>query len=108
MTNKDTGIYALDRDVSKSDGSTAEYYKLPDYAKEIQHLINHKNMNANIGEIFRTSYRYGFASHSDQMRDAKNTRCITCNQSTNENEIYREAGRKESLINKFMKARIND
>ena len=71
MTNKDTGIYALDRDVSKSDGSTAEYYKLPDYAKEIQHLINHKNMNANIGEIFRTSYRYGFASHSDQMRDAK-------------------------------------
>tara|TARA_R110001592_G_scaffold246357_1_gene508080 strand:+ start:1002 stop:1190 length:189 start_codon:yes stop_codon:yes gene_type:complete len=41
-------------------------------------------------------------------KSKKNTRCITCNQSTNENEIYREAGRKESLINKFMKARIND
>jgi len=59
------------RDSSRSDGSTATYYQLPDYAREIQHLINHKNMNANIGEIFRTSYRYGSASHSNQMRDAK-------------------------------------
>ena len=58
-------------DPSKSDGSTATYYQLPGYAREIQHLINHKNMNANIGEIFRTSYRYGSASHSNQMRDAK-------------------------------------
>jgi len=59
------------KDPSKSDGSTAEYYKLPSYAKELYQLTNYKNMNANIGEIFRTCYRYGFASHSDQMRDAK-------------------------------------
>lgn len=58
-------------DPSKSDGSTAKYYELPSYAKEIYQLTNYKNMNANIGEIFRTCYRYGFASHSDQMRDAK-------------------------------------
>lgn len=54
-----------------SDGSTAEYYELPPKATEIQHLISFKNMNAQIGEIFRTCYRYGTASHSDDLRDAK-------------------------------------
>ena len=71
MTSKDTGIHALDKDVSRSDGSTAKYYELPYYAKEIQHLISYKNMNSQVGEIFRTCYRYGFASHSNQLRDAK-------------------------------------
>jgi hypothetical protein len=28
-------------------------------------------MNAQMGEIFRSCYRYGSASHSDQLRDAK-------------------------------------
>ena len=28
-------------------------------------------MNAKIGEIFRACYRYGQASHSDKLRDAK-------------------------------------
>ena len=54
-----------------SDGSTASYYELPDDASELQHLISYKNMNAQIGEIFRSCYRYGIASHSDQLRDAK-------------------------------------
>jgi hypothetical protein len=58
-------------DKAVSDGSTASYYELPKYATELQHLISHKNMNAQIGEIFRASYRYGEASHSDQLRDAK-------------------------------------
>lgn len=56
---------------TKSDGSTASYYELPAGATELQHLISHKNMNAQIGEIFRSCYRYGAASHSDQLRDAK-------------------------------------
>ena len=54
-----------------SDGSTASYYELPDNATELQHLISYKNMNAQMGEIFRSCYRYGSASHSDQLRDAK-------------------------------------
>ena len=57
-----------------SDGSTASYYELPDHASELQHLISHKNMNAQMGEIFRSCYRYGSASHSDQLRDAKKIR----------------------------------
>jgi len=55
----------------KSDGSTAEYYELPEYATELQHLISFKNMNAQIGEIFRACFRYGQVEHSDSLRDAK-------------------------------------
>lgn len=57
--------------VSKSDGSTASYYELPEGATELQHLISHKNMNAQIGEIFRACYRYGEVEHSAMLRDAK-------------------------------------
>lgn len=56
---------------SRSDGSTASYYELPAGAQELQDLISYKNMNAQIGEIFRAAYRYGQSSHSDQLRDAK-------------------------------------
>lgn len=56
---------------TKSDGSTAEYYELPAGAFELQHLISHKSMNAQIGEIFRACYRYGEVEHSDMLRDAK-------------------------------------
>lgn len=58
----------------KSDGSTASYYELPEGARELQDLISHKNMNAQIGEILRSCYRYGESSHSDQLRDAKKIR----------------------------------
>ena len=54
-----------------SDGSTASYYELPKGATELQHLISAKNMNAQIGEIFRACFRYGEVSHSDMLRDAK-------------------------------------
>lgn len=54
-----------------SDGSTASYYELPAGATELQDLISHCDMNAQIGEIFRAAYRYGRASHSDKIRDAK-------------------------------------
>jgi len=57
--------------MSKSDGSTADYYELPENAAELQHLISHKNMNAQIGEIFRECYRYGEAEHCDMLRGAK-------------------------------------
>ena len=54
-----------------SDGSTASYYELPDGVAELQDLISHKNMNSQIGEIFRACYRMGEASHSNELRDAK-------------------------------------
>ena len=55
----------------QSDGSTARYYELPPDAKELQDLISVKNMNAQIGEIFRACYRYGQVAHSPEIRDIK-------------------------------------
>jgi hypothetical protein len=55
----------------RSDGSTASYYELPEGCSELQDLISHKNMNAQVGEIFRECYRYGQSSHSDELRGIK-------------------------------------
>ena len=57
-----------------SDGSTASYYILPKRAKQLQDLISAKDMNAQMGEIFRACYRYGEVSHSPKLRDAKKIR----------------------------------
>lgn len=55
----------------KSDGSTARYYELPAGAQELQDLIAFRDMNAQLGEIFRACYRYGLVSHSPKIRDIK-------------------------------------
>lgn len=60
-----------DMNKTQSDGSTASYYELPSGATELQHLISHRDMNAQIGEIFRACYRYGLVSHSPKIRDIK-------------------------------------
>ena len=54
-----------------SNGATASYYELPAGAAQLQDLIFHRDMNAQIGEIFRACYRYGLVSHSDKLRDAR-------------------------------------
>lgn len=64
-------VHKTQQSVGTSDGSTASYYELPDGAAELQDLISYKNMNAQIGEIFRACYRMGEASHSNELRDAK-------------------------------------
>lgn len=52
-----------------SDGTTASYYELPPDAKELQDIISFKDMNAQMGEIFRATMRYGEVAHSAKMRD---------------------------------------
>jgi hypothetical protein len=63
----------MERDLKKeaSDGTSADYYKLPVGATQLQDLISAKNMNAQIGEIVRACYRYGEVEHSPRLRDAK-------------------------------------
>ena len=56
---------------TKSDGSTAQYYELPKGATQIIDLMNHKNMNLNIGSILQECYRYGEASHCPEIRGIK-------------------------------------
>jgi len=40
-------------------GSTPSQYSLPKDAKELQDLIEHRNMNFSIGNIFKACYRLG-------------------------------------------------
>ena len=56
---------------TESDGSTARYYELPEGCKELQDLISYRNLNAQMGEIFRAVYRYGLVKHSPKTRDIK-------------------------------------
>jgi len=48
-----------------SNGATASYYEIPAGATQLQDLISDRDMNAQIGEVFRACYRYGRVSHSD-------------------------------------------
>ena len=61
----------LETKVIESDGSSADYYVLPKDALELQDLISYRNMNAQMGEIFRAVYRYGLVKHSPKIRDLK-------------------------------------
>ncbi len=42
-----------------SNGGSTEYYKIPSTAKDLQDLIEEKNMNFAIGNIFKACYRLG-------------------------------------------------
>lgn len=61
----------LDEKIVSNDGSTADYYVLPQRARQLQDLISYRNMNAQLGEIFRACYRYGQQHHSDPKRDIR-------------------------------------
>lgn len=71
IINQTRTLQAAAKSMKKSDGSTASYYELPKLAYQLQDLISHRNMNAQMGEIFRACYRYGLVEHSEMMRDAK-------------------------------------
>jgi hypothetical protein len=48
-----------DRIKVASDGASTDYYKLPEHADELRHLISHKNMSKSRGDIFKACYRLG-------------------------------------------------
>ena len=52
-----------------SNGGSTSYYELPKGATELQDLINHRNMNFAIGNIFKACYRLGVKSGNDEMYD---------------------------------------
>lgn len=43
----------------KSDGGSTSYYQLPKDAKEIQDLVEFRNMNYSVANIFTSAYRLG-------------------------------------------------
>lgn len=57
--------------MSKPGGSTPEQYGLPLWASELQDLIEYRDMNFALGNIFKACYRRGTCSHSDELRDMR-------------------------------------
>lgn len=58
-------------DTGKNDGGSADYYKLPNNATDLQDLIEHKAMNFSVGNILKSAYRLNDNTHSDYKRDLK-------------------------------------
>lgn len=52
-----------------SDGWTTNYYELPDDAKEMQDLIEYRDMNFAMGNIFKACYRYGHKENTSKEYD---------------------------------------
>lgn len=52
-----------------STGEATDYYKLPPWATELRHLMQHKNMNFDVGNIFKASYRLGEKAGIDHEYD---------------------------------------
>ena len=52
-----------------SDGGSTEYYKLPEHATELRHIISHKGMSKSRGDIFKACYRLGEKEGVDILYD---------------------------------------
>ena len=53
----------------KSDGGETEYYKLPQHATELRHLISARGMSKSRGDIFKACYRLGEKDGFDVLYD---------------------------------------
>lgn len=55
----------------RSDGSSTDYYKIPVGSTDLIDLIEHKNMNFAIGNIFKACYRLGQKEGNDDAYDLR-------------------------------------
>ena len=53
----------------KSDGGSTSYYDIPQGAKDLGDLVEYKDMNFNIGNIFKAAYRLGEKDGTDKVYD---------------------------------------
>lgn len=53
----------------KSDGGSTSYYELPEGAKELQDLIEYRNMSYSLGNVFKACYRLGEKEGADLLYD---------------------------------------
>lgn len=54
-----------------SDGSSTDYYKLPENPEDLLDLIEHKRMSFGVGNIFKACYRLGEKSGTDAAYDLR-------------------------------------
>lgn len=52
-------------------GWSSDYYKLPDGAVELQDLIEYREMNFSVGNIFKAAYRLGHKDGTDAEYDLR-------------------------------------
>lgn len=57
--------------LTRSDGGSTSYYRLPEHATELRHLISHKSMSKSRGDIFKACYRLGEKEGADILYDLK-------------------------------------
>ena len=48
-----------DKEQVVSDGGSTSYYAIPEWATELRHLMEHKNMTPDQANIFKAAYRLG-------------------------------------------------
>jgi len=62
------GMYSVHE---TSDGSSTSYYKIPSDCTDLIDLIEHKNMNFAVGNIFKACYRLGQKEGNDDAYDIR-------------------------------------
>jgi hypothetical protein len=50
-------------------GWSSKYYEIPEGATELQDLVEHKNMNFAVGNIFKAAYRLGDKPGTEELYD---------------------------------------
>jgi hypothetical protein len=55
----------------QSDGGSSGYYQLPKAAVEIQDLVEYRNMNFAVGNIFKAAYRMGQKAGNDELYEIR-------------------------------------
>lgn len=54
-----------------TNGGSSSYYELPKEATQLQDLIEHRNMNGNIKDIFKACYRMGCKEGTTDIYDCR-------------------------------------
>lgn len=73
-----------------NNGGATDYYTLPKDANTLQDLIEHRNMNGSVKDIFKACYRLGIKTE-DELRDANKMAYYSLR------EVGRISGRKDYI-----------
>jgi hypothetical protein len=57
------------KETERLTGGSSDYYKLPEGCQELQDLIEYKNMNFAMANIFKATYRLGNKPGTDRIYD---------------------------------------
>ena len=63
--------YNATKSITSDGGGSQNYYDLPPGAKQLQDLIEYRNMNGNVKDIFKSCYRTGLKEGTSEEYDAR-------------------------------------